>query len=105
MIDAERFVRQILVAEIGAAGQRALGEARADVGGDGLACEVAERYARRAGFGSIAPAPAAIESGVPADWVMDASAREVLAGARAAARAIAAAVGANRGRERAGGGG
>lgn len=92
-MDAERFVRQILVVEIGEAGQRALGAACADVGGEGVACEVAERYARRAGFGSIGPAPVALDAGVPADWVADESARSALAGARSAVRAIASTVG------------
>ncbi len=91
-MDAERFVRQILLAEIGEAGQRAIGAATAHVLGPTSAHEVARLYAQRAGFETLAEGPAALEPGVPDDWVEAPAARDMVAGARAAARAIVAAL-------------
>ena len=54
-MDAERFVRQMLVAEIGEAGQRAICAGEAAVLGQSAAHRVAERYARAAGFQRLAP--------------------------------------------------
>lgn len=91
-MDAERFVRQILVDGIGEAGQRAIGAAPARVGGAALANEVATLYASAAGFAEIVPAAAALDPLVPEEWVVEPEAREALAGARAALREIVAAV-------------
>lgn len=79
-----RFVRQVLLPEIGEAGQRRLGSASAAVGGEGLAHEVATRYALGAGFAEIVPGALDVDALAPAAIVSDPSARQVLAGARAA---------------------
>jgi hypothetical protein len=91
-LDAERFLRQLVLPEIGEAGQRAIGAGTAHVLGATGAHEVARVYAQRAGFEKLAEAPAALDAGVPEDWIEAPAAREVLAGARAAARAIVAAL-------------
>lgn len=91
-LDAERFVRQILVEGVGEPGQRAIGAAVAELAGPGLEHEVAVLYARAAGFGAIAAASEPLEAGAPVEWVADPSARAALAGARAAARALRAAL-------------
>lgn len=88
-VDAERFVRQMLVAEIGEAGQIALGSAEARVLGPSLGHEVARRYAQGAGFGGLTEG--AIDAAVEVELV-DPAAREVLLGSRAALRAILDAV-------------
>jgi adenylyltransferase/sulfurtransferase len=89
---SERFVRQLLLPEIGASGQARLAAREAAVGGDGLAHEVASRYATGAGFGGVAAGPIDVGDLAPADLVESAAAREVLAGARAALRAMRIAV-------------
>ena len=83
-IDSERFLRQILLSEVGERGQRAIGEAVAHVGGDSLAHEVATLYAEGAGFAGVAKGEIHIDRGASADLVHDETARQVLAGARAA---------------------
>jgi hypothetical protein len=85
-MDAERFVRQMLVAEIGEAGQRAICAGEAAVLGAGAAHAVAERYARAAGFGRLVAGPIADE--LSPSFVVEPSARAVLAGSRAALAAI-----------------
>lgn len=87
-MDAQRFVRQILVDGIGEAGQRAIGEADAPVAGPAFANEVASLYALAAGFGRVVEAPGPLDPAAPEAWVTDPSARAGLAGARAALRAI-----------------
>jgi hypothetical protein len=79
-----RFVRQVLLPEIGEAGQRRIEASSAAVGGDGLAHEVASRYAVGAGFGRLGPGSIDVDALAPADLVTDPRAREILAGARAA---------------------
>jgi hypothetical protein len=79
-----RFVRQVLLPEIGEAGQQRLLAASAAVAGDGLAHEVASRYATGAGFGGLGPGAIDVDALAPADRITDPSARQVLAGARAA---------------------
>jgi hypothetical protein len=91
-VDAERFVRQAMVAEIGEAGQRSIAASAAPVLGATLAHQVARTYAERAGFEALAPGPAELDPGAPPEWVADPSARSVLAGARAAVRCILDAV-------------
>ena len=88
-----RFLRQVLLPEIGAAGQARIGEATAAVAGEGLAHEVAERYARGAGFGAIAPGAIEVAALAPAAVVTAPAAAAVLAGARAALAEIRAAIG------------
>lgn len=92
----QRFLRQVLLPEIGEGGQRRLGAATAAVGGDGLAHEVAVRYAEAAGFGAVtrAPQPIDVDALAPPSVVTSAPAREVLAGARAALAALRRAAGA-----------
>jgi hypothetical protein len=79
-----RFVRQVLLPEIGEAGQRRIEEASARVAGDGLAHEIAALYAAGAGFGAVAPGAVDVGALAPPDIVANAAAREVLAGSRAA---------------------
>jgi len=79
-----RFLRQVLLPEIGEAGQRRIEAASAAVAGEGLAGEVASRYAQGAGFAAVVPGAIDVEALAPADLVHDPRAREILAGARAA---------------------
>jgi hypothetical protein len=83
-MDVARFVRQVLLPEIGEAGQRRIGAAEAEVGGAGLAHEVAARYAEGAGFGAIVAGDVDVAALAPAAIVKTEAAREVLAGSRAA---------------------
>jgi hypothetical protein len=93
-MEMERFVRQVLLPEIGEDGQRRLCAASAAVGGAGLAHEVATRYAEGAGFAAVVAGPVDEEALAPAALVSTPAARAVLAGARAALaelrRAVAA---------------
>lgn len=91
--DPERFVRQVLLAEIGPAGQARLATAAAPVAGDGLHHEVAARYARAAGLGAIVAGPIDLDHLAPTAVCVHPSARMVLAGARAALAAIRDGVG------------
>jgi hypothetical protein len=88
-----RYLRQILLPEIGDRGQRAIAAGTAEVSAPGLAGEVAERYARAAGFEAIAAAEIDVGVLAPASIVRSLPAREVLAGARVALAAMRAAVG------------
>jgi hypothetical protein len=88
-----RFVRQVLLPEIGAAGQRRIEAAPAAIAGDGLAHEIASRYAIAAGFAGTAPGPIDVGALAPAELVHDPRAREILAGARAALGEIRRVVG------------
>jgi hypothetical protein len=83
-VDAARYLRQILLAEIGAPGQERIGAATAQVKGPTAAHGVAELYARRAGFGSVGDAAATLEPGAADEAVRTPSARDLLAGARLA---------------------
>jgi hypothetical protein len=86
MSEAARFLRQVLLPEIGARGQRRIAESIARVGGEGssLAHEIACLYARGAGFRAIVPGPIDEGALAPSAIVKSPAAREVLAGARAA---------------------
>jgi hypothetical protein len=90
--DPRRFVRQILVAEIGEAGQARLADAVSPVSGDGLAHEIATAYASRAGVGSVVPGPLDEAALAPA-FLEDPAARAVVAGSRAALASLRAALG------------
>jgi hypothetical protein len=83
MADPARFVRQVLLPEIGEAGQARIAATVASVDGEGLAHEVATLYARGAGFREVAPGVIDRESLAPSSLVTHAAARDVLAGARA----------------------
>ena len=92
-----RWMRQVLLPEIGPAGQARIGRAAAPVLAAGraespLAHEVAERYARGAGFGALVPGAVDVAGLAPEDVVSSPAAREVLAGSRAALAAIRAAL-------------
>jgi hypothetical protein len=103
-----RFLRQVLLPEIGAEGQARIGRAAAAVlprgaslGGaeavsgaaaDPLAHEVAALYARGAGFGALSPGDIDVAALSPASIVAAPAARAVLAGARAALAQIRAAI-------------
>lgn len=86
MSAAARYLRQVLLPEIGAEGQRRIAASVARVEGDpsSLAHEVASLYARGAGFSAVAAGPIDISALAPPAMVSHPSAREVLAGARAA---------------------
>jgi hypothetical protein len=84
-----RFVRQVLLPEIGEAGQRRLQASSAAVAGEGLAHEVASLYALGAGFGCLTAGSIDVDALAPAALVTSGRpAREVLAGARAALAAM-----------------
>ncbi|MEO7331467.1 MAG: hypothetical protein ABI193_23025 [Minicystis sp.] len=79
-----RFVRQILLPEIGEAGQARLAHGSATVGGASLAHEVASLYARGAGFAEVVPGAIDVDALAPVTIVSTPEARSLLAGARAA---------------------
>ncbi len=83
VIDADRFLRQIILPEVGEGGQRALGVATAHVGGETLAHEVAALYAHAAGFDGVRAGAIDLELLAPESLVREETARLVLAGARA----------------------
>lgn len=87
MIDRARHLRQILVAEIGEAGQERIARAEARVLGPGLAHEVAARFASGAGMARLLPGEIDEAELAPA-FVTQPGARKVLAGSRAALREI-----------------
>jgi hypothetical protein len=82
-----RFLRQVVLVEVGPAGQERIARATAAVGGAGLAAEIATRYAERAGFAAVAPGSIDRSEAV----VVGDAAAAVLDGSRAALRAILAA--------------
>lgn len=83
-----RFVRQMLLPEIGIEGQARIGQATAAVGGVSPAHQIATLYAAGAGFGSIAEGAIDLDTLAPRTIVPTPAAREVLAGSRAALAAI-----------------
>jgi hypothetical protein len=85
---SERFLRQMLVAEIGEGGQQRLAHASAAVLTPGLRGETAALYAERAGFQRLTGGTVDLERLAPASLVTTPAAREVLAGARLALREI-----------------
>lgn len=96
---SDRFVRQILLAEIGEQGQARLARASAAVGGPSLAHEIAALYARGAGFAEVVPGAIDVEALAPASEVESPAARALLAGARAALAEIRRVALAPRGKE------
>ena len=85
---SERFVRQMLLPEIGIEGQARIGQATAAVGGETPAYQIASLYAEGAGFGAVAPGPIDRDALAPGAIVASPAAREILAGSRAALAAI-----------------
>jgi hypothetical protein len=83
-----RFVRQMLLPEIGIDGQARIGQATAAVGGASPAHQIATLYAVGAGFGAIAEGAIDVEALAPLSIVSTPAARDVLAGSRAALAAI-----------------
>lgn len=86
-----RYLRQVLVSEVGEAGQRRIQASTARVGGPSLAHEVASLYARGAGAGSIVAGDIDVAALAP-EAITTPAAREVLSGSRAALRELLAAV-------------
>lgn len=84
MIDDARYVRQVLLPEIGREGQARIGRWAARLGGDTPAHDVAVRYALAAGFPVVVAGGVEVDRLAPTDVVVDPAARAVLAGARAA---------------------
>jgi sulfur-carrier protein adenylyltransferase/sulfurtransferase len=97
--DLRRYARQMRLAEVGDAGQRRLGDARAAVAGEGLKHEVATAYASRAGIGGIV-AGEVDESSLAPSFIEHAAPRAVVAGSRAALAALRAALFASTGSPR-----
>jgi hypothetical protein len=89
-----RYLRQIILPEVGEAGQRRLARAtarvaaeRGAIGGD-LAHEWAVRYAERVGFGNIAGGPIPVDALAPEHIVKHDACRALLAGSRAVVAAM-----------------
>lgn len=98
MSDYVRFLRQMLLAEVGETGQARIAAAVAAVGapsnaGPTLAHDVASRYARGAGFARVEAGAVDVDALAPVAIVRVAAAREVLAGSRAALASMRAALG------------
>jgi hypothetical protein len=98
VIDFARYGRQMLLPDIGEEGQIRLGEAVAEVGGTGLAHEIASRYALGAGMGRIVPGTID-EAELCPSFLETAGARAVLAGSRAALLSMRRALGVPRDRD------
>lgn len=92
MIDRARHLRQILVAEIGEAGQARIADAEARVLGAGLSHEIAARFAEGAGFPRLTQASVDVSDLAPSFMTLPA-ARQILAGSRLALREIRRALG------------
>jgi hypothetical protein len=93
VIDRSRYGRQILVAEIGEAGQARIEVATVALSGPGLAHEIACTYAERAGVSRIVPGLIDEREKAPT-FLENATARAVVAGSRAALAALRSALGA-----------
>jgi len=87
-----RYLRQMLVGEIGQAGQARIARAAAPLSGVGLCHEIAVSYAERAGVGSVTPG-AIDEASLAPSFLTNAAARAVVAGSRAALASLRAALG------------
>ena len=90
------YLRQIMLPQIGEAGQRRICSAASPVAASKdmnerlvrTAHEVATRYALRAGFQRTAPGGIVMEEEAPSEWLAQPVARAFLAGARSALRAV-----------------
>jgi len=85
--EALRYVRQMMLAEIGEAGQAKLTGAVVALRGAGLAHEIATSYAERAGVGQVVDGPID-EAALAPDFLRHAATRAVVAGSRAALSAV-----------------
>lgn len=83
-----RYLRQVLLPEIGAEGQARISDATARVTGPAFEGEVAELYARGAGFGRVEPGGIDMDGLAPASIVKTPAARAVCAGSRAVLAAM-----------------
>ena len=84
------YQKQILLPEIGAAGQRKIMGQRAPLPRGGWAGEVAEIYAKRAGFAAVEPGATAMPA--PPEWLSSGASRSLMAGSLAALHALRAAL-------------
>jgi hypothetical protein len=91
VIDFARYVRQVLVADVGEAGQRRIQACDAPVAGPTLAHEVASLYAKGAGVRAVTPGVIDVDALAPPACTTP-EARAVLAGSRAALRVLLGAV-------------
>jgi hypothetical protein len=82
--DRARYARQLMLPSFYHGGQSRLCESVAAVDGDGLAHDVARRYAERAGFARTDPGAIDLATAAPDTLVANDAARQVLAGSRAA---------------------
>ena len=89
MTDRRRYVRQMILAEVGDEGQARLEASTARVGGQGLGHEVASAYATRAGFARVDGGDIDENALAPA-FLHDRATRAVVAGSRAALAAMRA---------------
>jgi len=87
--DRSRYARQMLVAEVGEAGQDRLAQATVALGGEGLDHLIACAYARRAGVGAIVDGPLD-DAALAPPFVATPAIRSVVAGSRAALAAMRA---------------
>ncbi len=87
---AARYLRQIIVTEVGKEGQHRLTRAVAPVGPaeGGLQHACAIRYAKRVGFAGIEDGAIVLDELAPSAIVKNAACRAVLAGSRAALTAM-----------------
>lgn len=103
MTEAARYLRQVLLPEIGPEGQARIKRSIArSAKGPTLAHEVAELYARGAGFSDVAPGPIDDAALAPLEIIQNPAARSVCAGARAALAAMREAIGMDSSEGRAG---
>ena len=89
MSDRLFVARQMIVAEVGEAGQARLERATVALAGEGFAHAVAVAYAERAGIGRCA-AGAVDEAALVPAFVENGAARSMVAGSRAALAAMRA---------------
>jgi len=87
-LQAARYARQILLAEIGRAGQARICEATAPVAGQAFVHQVAQRYADRVGFSTSCPGHIPVEQSAPSELLQEPAARAVLAASRAVLAAM-----------------
>jgi hypothetical protein len=85
-MDRVRFARQLILPEIGEAGQQALVQSSVALPDAGLTGEVARRYAKRAGVPTIVASPTP-PTAVP-EWLQNPQCKQMVAGSIAACCAI-----------------
>lgn len=95
-LDEARFLRQMLLPEVGVVGQALIQRGSAAVGGQGLANDVAIRYVRTAGIGTVTDGAIDVDLLAPPAVCAYEPSRAVVAGARAALAELRAALGRDR---------